>query len=79
MDKHKLLSLLSTFRDLGYKILYFIPREIDVPLVARDDDIVVGMPLIQLILSPPDRTFTLYLEHQSRVINDLASKVKNCE
>lgn len=65
LGKHKLQSLLSMFRDLGYVIKYFIPRNVDVLLAACDDDIVV-VDINKLISCPPDWNFTLFLEHPSK-------------
>jgi len=62
LGKHKLLSLLSMLKDLGYHVKHFIPRNIDVPLASNgNDDFTVN--IAKLISSPPEWSFTLYLEH----------------
>ncbi|MEM2261640.1 MAG: FkbM family methyltransferase [Thermoproteota archaeon] len=62
LGKHKLLELLCLLRNLGYKVKYFIPRYVDVPLAADDNDVMV-VDINRLILCPPEWNFTLYLEH----------------
>jgi FkbM family methyltransferase len=60
LGKNKLYNLLCMFRNLGYKVKHFIPRNIDVPLASCEDDIEV-VDLNKLISNIPEWPFTLYL------------------
>jgi FkbM family methyltransferase len=65
LGERKLRELLSLFKDLGYRVKYFIPRNIDVRFVASDN-LVEEVGIKKLISNPPHQTFTLYLEHYSK-------------
>lgn len=65
LGKERLRSLLCMFRDFGYTIKYLIPRNMDIPLVASDEDITV-MNIDELISCPMVWNFTLFMKHSSK-------------
>jgi FkbM family methyltransferase len=62
----RLVCLLRMFRDFGYNIKHFIPRNVDVPLAACDDDI-TRMDINELISYPIFWNFMLFLRHSSKL------------
>lgn len=69
LGRERLQNLLRKFRRYGYITKYFIPRDLDFALVAKDDD-VVTMPC-ETFLSHDDAQFTIFLRHSSKWIKNL--------
>jgi FkbM family methyltransferase len=65
LGEKRLIKLLIMFKDLGYNIKHFIPRNVDAPLAACDDDITL-MDINKLISCPIVWNFTLFLRHSSK-------------